>query len=131
MSMQDTLADMFTRMRNGMAVSKQSVSCPHTTLKEAILKVLERQGYILGYDIDVSGSHKALKIMLKYFNGVPVINRIQRVSRSSLRVYRAADKLEEVKNKLGISIVTTSNGLMTGREAKNKKLGGEVICYVD
>lgn len=131
MSMQDTLADMFTRMRNGMAVAKPAVSCPHTTLKEAILKVLERQGYILGYDIDVSGPHKGLKIMLKYFNGVPVINRIQRVSRSSLRVYRAADKLEEVKNKLGISIVTTSKGLMTGREAKSKKLGGEVICHVD
>ena len=131
MSMQDTLADMFTRIRNGLAVAKPAVNCPHTTIKEAILKVLQQQGYIQGYDIDTSGTHKGLVIKLKYFNGAPVINRIQRVSRSSLRVYRSADALQEVKNKLGISIVTPSRGVMTGREAKNKKLGGEVICHVD
>lgn len=134
MSMQDTLADMLTRIRNGLVVTKKEVCCPYTKLKQAVLQVLKEQGYITDFRVEQLADkkvHQNLVISLKYHHGKPVINRIERASRSSLRKYSSAAEMPEVKNRLGIAIVTTSQGVMTGRHAKQQKLGGEIICYVD
>lgn len=133
MSMQDTLADMFTRIRNSAAILKKQVSFPHTKLKESVLLVLRDQGYITDFATEKTGSgpHANLVVTLKYYQGVSVINNISRASRSSLRQYRKSENMPEVKDGLGIAIVTTSKGVMTSREAKKQNVGGELICYVD
>ena len=123
MSMQDPVADMFTRIRNALAVGKKDTRCQFTKAKAAILTVLHEQGYLNGFSSEVND--------LKYFEGKPVINLIQRVSKPSLRVYKAAADIPEVKNGLGICIVTTPAGVMTGRQAKQQNVGGEIIGYVD
>ena len=132
MSMQDPVADMFTRIRNALAVGKKDTRCQFTKAKAAILTVLQEQGYLNGFSSEVNDSgHKQLIIDLKYFEGKPVINLIQRVSKPSLRVYKAAAEMPEVKNGLGICIVTTPAGVMTGRQAKQQNVGGEIIGFVD
>ena len=131
MSMQDPVADMLTRIRNAQQVGKALVSMPASLLKAAIAKVLLEEGYILAFNVEEQENNKSvLQISLKYHKGKPVIEKIDRASKPGLRVYRACDDLPEVMNGLGISIVSTSSGVMTGRAAKKIGQGGEVLCYV-
>ena len=129
MSMQDPIADMLTRIRNGQAASKVAVSMPSSKLKVAIAKVLKEEGYIADYK--VSGDTKAeLEVELKYFQGKPVVELIQRVSRPGLRIYKKRGELPKIMNGLGIAVVSTSKGVMTDRAARKAGMGGEIICYV-
>ena len=129
MSMQDTLADMFTRIRNGNMAEKSAVSMPSSKQKVAVAKVLKDEGYIA--DFKVEGDVKpVLSIELKYFEGKPVIEQIKRVSRPSLRIYRHVSKLPKVSDGLCIAIISTSKGVMTDRAAREAGVGGEVICTV-
>lgn len=130
MSMSDPIADMFTRIRNAQRVEKQSVSMPSSKLKVAIAQVLKDEGYIDGFAIKGEGVKNELEVQLKYYAGRPVIERIERVSRPGLRVYRGRDALPQVMNGLGVAIVTTPKGVMTDRHARATGVGGEVIGYV-
>ena len=130
MSMTDPIADMLTRIRNGQSARKVSVSMPASKAKEAVARVLLDEGYIAGYTIDGEGAARALVVELKYFEGVPVIEKIQRASRPGLRVYRGKDELPKVLGGLGVAIVSTSAGVMSDRQAREKGIGGEVICVV-
>jgi len=131
MSMTDPIADMFTRIRNAQMMGKPHVRMPASKLKQAIAELLKREGYILDANVDESEKAKpVLDVQLKYFEGRPAIERIQRVSRSGLRVYRGKDSLPKVIGGLGISIVSTSAGLLTDAQARAKGVGGEVIGMV-
>jgi small subunit ribosomal protein S8 len=130
MSMSDPIADMLTRIRNGQSARKVSVSMPASKAKEAVAKVLQDEGYIVGFATDGEGVQKELKVELKYFEGVPVIERIQRTSKPGLRIYRGKDELPTVLGGLGVAIVSTSAGVMSDRQAREKGIGGEVICVV-
>ncbi|SIQ81275.1 30S ribosomal protein S8 [Marinobacterium stanieri] len=129
MSMQDTLADMFTRIRNGHMAEKAHVAMPSSKQKVAIAAVLKEEGYIA--DFAVEGDVKpVLSVELKYFEGKPVIEEIKRVSRPSLRIYKNASELPKVADGLGIAIISTSKGVMTDRAARKAGIGGEVVCTV-
>jgi len=129
MSMQDPIADMLTRIRNGQAANKVAVKMPSSKLKVAIANVLKEEGYITDYA--VSGEQKPeLEITLKYFQGKEVIETIQRISRPGLRIYKKRDELPKVMGGLGVAIVSTSKGVMTDRAARQAGMGGEIICYV-
>ena len=129
MSMSDPIADMFTRIRNAQMVEKAAVTMPSSKLKVAIAQVLKDEGYIDGFAI--KGEAKAeLEIALKYYAGRPVIERIERVSRPGLRVYKGRHSIPQVQNGLGVAIVTTPRGVMTDRKARASGIGGEVLCYV-
>ena len=130
MSMTDPIADMLTRIRNGQKARKVSVSMPASSAKEAVAKVLKREGYFTGYSSDGEGATKQLSVELKYFEGVPVIEHIERTSRPGLRIYRGKDEMPKVLGGLGISIVSTSAGVMSDRQAREKGIGGEVLCIV-
>lgn len=130
MSMTDPIADMLTRIRNGQAAGKKSVKIPSSKLKMAIAKVLKEEGYIVDYKIETIGCHSEMTVELKYYNGVPVIEKVKRVSRPGLRIYKSKDELPKVLGGLGIAIVSTSNGVMTDRAARAIGHGGEVICTV-
>ena len=129
MSMSDPIADMLTRIRNAQARNKVSVTMPASKLKKAIASVLLDEGYISGFQA-AEGPKAELNIELKYFQGTPVIDIIQRVSRPGLRIYKSKDDLPSVRNGLGIAIISTSKGLMTDRAARKEGHGGEVIAYV-
>jgi small subunit ribosomal protein S8 len=129
MSMSDPIADMLTRIRNAQSVDKTAVTMPSSKLKIAIAQVLKDEGYIEDYAI--KGDAKAeLEIALKYYAGRPVIERIERVSRPGLRIYRGRHDIPQVMNGLGVAIVTTPQGVMTDRKARAAGVGGEVLCYV-
>ncbi|MBB1272777.1 MULTISPECIES: 30S ribosomal protein S8 [Psychromonas] len=129
MSMQDPISDMLTRIRNGQAASKVSVKMPSSKQKVAIATVLKAEGYVA--DFAVAGDTKPeLEVTLKYFEGKKVIDTIKRVSRPGLRIYKGANDLPKVMAGLGIAIVSTSQGVMTDRAARNASIGGEIICYV-
>ena len=131
MSMQDPISDMLTRIRNGQAASKMVVSMPLSKKKAAIADVLKQEGYIRDYvKEEVEGRHPELQIVLKYFDGKPVIDQLKRVSRPGLRVYKTKDQLPRIMAGLGIAIISTSQGLMTDRAARAAGHGGEVICIV-
>ena len=130
MTMTDPISDMLTRIRNGQKARKISVSMPASNAKEAVARVLRDEGYITGYAVEGDGANKAMTVELKYFEGVPVIERIQRTSRPGLRVYRGKEDLPKVLGGLGVAIVSTSAGVMSDREAREKGIGGEVICIV-
>ncbi len=130
MSMTDPIADMFTRIRNAHAVGKAAVKMPVSKAKAAIADLLKAEGYILDAQVVKEGTRANLEIRLKYFEGRPAIERIERVSRSGLRVYRGKSALPKVLNGLGISIVSTSAGFMTDAQARAKGVGGEVIGVV-
>ena len=129
MSMQDTLADMFTRIRNAQMATKETATMPSSKLKVQVARVLKEEGYIADFAV-AEGVKPELTITLKYFEGKPVIEHIQRVSKPSLRRYMGKDNLPKVADGLGIAIVTTSNGVMTDRAARQAGVGGEVICTV-
>jgi small subunit ribosomal protein S8 len=130
MSMSDPVADMFTRIRNAQRVEKESVSMPSSRLKVAIAQVLKDEGYIDDFAVRGQGAKNELEVQLKYYAGRPVIERLERVSRPGLRVYRGRDALPQVMNGLGVAIVTTPKGVMTDRRARASGVGGEVIGYV-
>lgn len=129
MSMQDTLADMFTRIRNAQMARKAQVELPASKLKLAVAKVLEEEGYIGGSKIS-EGAKPTLTLTLKYFEGRPVIETIKRVSRPGLRIYKSAGDIPKVKGGLGVVIVSTNQGIMTDRAARKANVGGELICEV-
>jgi small subunit ribosomal protein S8 len=128
--MSDPIADLLTRIRNAQMVAKQTVSVPSSKVKVAIVQVLKDEGYIEGFAVKSEGSVPELEIALKYYAGRPVIERIERVSRPGLRVYKGRDALPQVMNGLGVAIVTTPKGVMTDRKARASGVGGEVLCYV-
>ncbi|MEX1221035.1 MAG: 30S ribosomal protein S8 [Idiomarina sp.] len=129
MSMQDPIADMFTRIRNAQGANKVTVKMPSSKQKLAIAQVLKEEGYVT--DFSVSGEIKAeLEITLKYFEGSPVIETIERVSRPGLRIYKKRNELPKVMGGLGVAVVSTSKGLMTDRAARTAGLGGEILGYV-
>ncbi|GHC27738.1 30S ribosomal protein S8 [Kushneria pakistanensis] len=129
MSMQDTLADMLTRIRNAQMATKETVTMPSSKIKVEVARVLKEEGYIA--DFSVEGDVKVeLTITLKYFEGKPVIEHIQRVSKPSLRSYKGKNELPRVADGLGVAIVSTSRGVMTDRAARQAGVGGEVICTV-
>ncbi|HWP95077.1 MAG TPA: 30S ribosomal protein S8 [Gammaproteobacteria bacterium] len=130
MSMTDPIADMLTRIRNGQRMGHAEVSMPSSKVKAGIAKVLKEEGYIAGYEVIDSDGKPTLKITLKYYQGEPVIERIERVSRPGLRIYRRKHELPKVLGGLGIAIVSTSQGIMSDRAARAAGHGGEVICIV-
>jgi small subunit ribosomal protein S8 len=130
MSMTDPIADMLTRIRNGQTARKVSVAMPASKAKEAVANVLKDEGYIAGFTTAGEGAEATLTIELKYFDGAPVIETIQRASKPGLRVYRGKDELPKVLGGLGVAIVSTSAGVMSDRQAREKGIGGEVICVV-
>jgi small subunit ribosomal protein S8 len=129
MSLQDPIADMLTRIRNGQMTAKQGITMPASKQKIAIAEVLKTEGYISDYYVE-GEKKRLLTLELKYFEGSPVIEEITRISRPGLRVYRSRDELPRVRGGLGIAIVSTSEGLMTDRAARARGVGGEVICHV-
>ena len=130
MSMTDPIADLFTRVRNAQAMGKPTVRMPSSKLKLAIANLLKNEGYILDAKTSSEEGKSVLELKLKYFEGQPAIERISRVSRSGLRVYRGKDELPKVLGGLGISIISTSAGLLTDAQARARGLGGEVIGQV-
>jgi len=130
MSMQDPIADMFTRIRNGLAAGKLRVVMPVSKQKLAIARLLKEQGYVRDFAIEEQQGKTELAVVLKYHEGKPVIDEIQRVSRPGLRIFKKKDELPTVMNGLGIAIISTSQGLMTDRAAREGGHGGEVIGFV-
>ena len=130
MSMSDPIADLLTRIRNAQMVAKSTVVVPSSKVKVASAQVLKDEGYIDGFQVKADGKKSELEITLKYYAGRPVIERIERVSRPGLRVYKGGEKLPQVMNGLGVAIVTTPKGVMTDRKARAAGVGGEVLCYV-
>ncbi|MZR61295.1 30S ribosomal protein S8 [Alcanivorax sp. DP30] len=129
MSMQDTLADMFTRIRNAQMAKKVQVEIPASKAKEAVAKVLLDEGYIAGYKVS-EDKKPVMTVDLKYFEGNPVIDKIARVSRPGLRVYKSAGEIPKVKGGLGVMIVSTNQGIISDRAARKANVGGELICEV-
>ena len=130
MSMTDPIADMLTRIRNANQMKHESVSMPASRLKLEILEVLKNEGYIAEYEKIEDGKQGVIKVTLKYVNKERVIKGIKRISKPGLRVYAKSTELPQVLNGLGVAIISTSNGVMTDREARKNKLGGEVIAFV-
>jgi small subunit ribosomal protein S8 len=131
MSMTDPIGDLLTRIRNGQHAKKSMISAPASKMRENVLKVLEREGYIRGFSReDYERGHSELTISLKYYEGEPVIQHIQRVSKPGRRVYASVKNLPRVSNGLGISILSTSHGIMSDLEARDANVGGEILCQV-
>jgi small subunit ribosomal protein S8 len=130
MSLQDPISDMLTRIRNGQARAKVSVSMPSSKQKVAIAQILQDEGYISMFTVEEAGAKKSLTIELKYYEGKPVIELLKRVSRPSLRLYKKTDEIAKVKAGLGTAIISTSKGLMTDKTARTTGVGGEVICII-
>ena len=130
MSMSDPIADMLTRIRNGHAVRSVSVSMSSSGMKEAVCRVLQEEGFIGGCTVTEEDGKRTLTVVLRYFEGDPVINQLQRVSRPGKRVYCHSSDIPAVNNGLGVIVISTSKGVMTGRQAKTFGTGGELICTV-
>jgi small subunit ribosomal protein S8 len=130
MSMTDPLADMFARIRNGQTAGKTAVTMPSSKLKVSVCHVLKKEGYIEDFVLNDMGSKTELRITLKYYKGRPVIDQLRRVSKPGCRVYQSRDRLPSVLGGWGVAIMSTSNGLMSDREAREQGLGGEVLCVV-
>lgn len=130
MSMTDPIADFLTRIRNGQQARKKQVSSPSSKVKEVIANVLKDEGYIADVAVTTEGQKKTITLTLKYFQGKPVIEKIQRISKPALRVYKGKDELPKVLGGLGVAIVSTPNGVVSDRKARAAGVGGEVICIV-
>ena len=130
MSLQDPIADMLTRIKNGQARSMRHVSMPSSKQKVAIAKIMQDEGFITGFDVSEDGPKRTLKIELKYYEGKPVIEMLKRFSRPSLRRYSRSDDIIKVKDGLGIAIISTSKGVVTDKTARSKGIGGEVLCII-
>ena len=127
--MTDPISDMLTRIRNAQSAGKVDVTMPASKMKLSIAKVLKDEGYIAGHEVS-SDAKPEMTVTLKYYEGTPVIEKVQRVSRPGLRIYKGKDELPKVLNGLGIAIISTSSGLMTDKQARASGFGGEVICTV-
>jgi small subunit ribosomal protein S8 len=130
MSMSDPIADMLTRIRNAQLAEKLSVAMPSSRVKTSIAQVLKDEGYIEEFKVRDEDGKPTLEIALKYYAGAPVIEKIERVSRPGLRIYKGRDDIPKIMNGLGIAIVSTSKGVMTDRRARATGIGGEVLCIV-
>jgi len=130
MSMHDPIADMLTRIRNAQRADKPSVSMPSSKLKVAIANVLKDEGYIENFAVRENDKKPVLDVELKYYAGRPVIERLERVSRPGLRIYKGSSEIPAVMNGLGVAIVSTSKGVMTDRKARAQGVGGELLCIV-
>lgn len=130
MSMTDPIADFLTRIRNGQSSGKPEINVPASKVKLAIAKVLKEEGYVEDFSSSVQDGKPMLAVQLKYYQGRPVIDRLERISRPGLRVYKGKDELPSVLGGLGVAIVSTSKGVMTDRQARASGHGGEVICIV-
>ena len=130
MSMSDPIADMLTRIRNGQSVDKTEVVMPSSKLKVAIAQVLKDEGYIDGFSVVANEGKPELRVDLKYYAGRPVIERLERVSRPGLRIYKGRQDIPQVMNGLGVAIVSTPQGVMTARKARAVGVGGEALCFV-
>ena len=130
MSMSDPIADMLTRIRNGQMVEKTSVKMPASKVKKAIAQVLKDEGYIDDFQVHDNDGLPVMEVALRYYAGRPVIEKIERISRPGLRIYKGRDELPRVMNGLGVAIVSTSQGVMTDRKARSLGVGGEVLCVV-
>lgn len=131
MSMNDPIADMLTRIRNALRVRHEDVFMPYSRLKEDVAKVLQREGYIDTYSVAGEGAKKTIRVQLRYdAEGRSVIHGLRRISKPSLRTYMASNRMKPVRSGLGISIVTTSHGVVSGKEARDQNVGGEVLCEV-
>ena len=130
MSMTDPIADMLVRIKNAAAVRKQTVKMPSSKIKTAIAGVLKNEGYIADFRVTQNGAKAELEVVLKYYEGKPVIERLERFSRSGLRQYRGKDALPKVLGGLGVAIISTSKGIMTDAQARQQGVGGEVLCFV-
>ena len=130
MTISDPIADALTRIRNANLVKHESVSMPHSNLKEELTKVLKKEGYVDSYTVEEVKGFKEINITLKYDNNQSVITGLKRISRPGLRVYSKAKNMPRVFDGMGIAVVSTSKGLMTEKEARANKLGGEILCYV-
>jgi small subunit ribosomal protein S8 len=130
MSMSDPIADFLTRIRNGQLSGKPEVAMPASRIKLALAKVLKDEGYIEDFAVDGEAAKPTVKVRLKYYQGRPVIERIERVSRPGLRVYKAKDELPKILGGMGVAIISTSQGVMTDRQARAAGHGGEVLCIV-
>ena len=130
MTMTDPISDLLTRIRNGQMVRKSKVICPYSNLKISVLKVLSDEGYIRGYEVSENEQGKQIEISLKYFDGKPVIKEISRVSKPGMRVYSSVKAMPTYKNNMGISILSTSKGVMTNFSAQSANIGGEILCRV-
>jgi small subunit ribosomal protein S8 len=126
----DVIADFLTIIRNGIAVSRLSVTVPYSKLKNSIVDILKNEGFIKDFSIEANGAKKTLRIFLKYVDGESVIHEISRVSKPGRRMYRGFIDLKPVVGGLGVSILTTSHGVLTNKQAKARSVGGEVICTV-
>ena len=131
MSMQDPVADMLTCIRNGQAMGIKKILFPHSNFKKQILKVLQDEGFIESFDVVENENKKNIQVMLKYFQGRPVIEKINRVSKPALRIYRGSEKLPLIRGGLGIAIISTPKGVMTDKNARAQKVGGEILCTVE
>lgn len=131
MSMSDPIADMLTRIRNGQRANKATVNFSASSKKSAILDVLSSEGYISGYETSSIDGKPVTLVSLKYFHGAPVINTLKRISRPGLRIFRGKEDLPDVMSGLGVAIVSTSKGVMSGRSAKAEGHGGEILCVVE
>ena len=130
MSLQDPISDMLSRIWNAQERRKRDVAMPMSRQKAAIAEILKQEGYVSEYRVEGEGAKKSLVIDLKYFEGKPVIEHLERVSRPGLRRYRTADKLPKIRNGLGIAILSTPEGVVSDRTARKKGIGGELICIV-
>ncbi len=130
MSMSDPIADLLTRIRNAQLVNKETVSCPASKIKLSLLHVLKEEGYINGYQVSDDLVKPVVTVDLKYFNGKPVIEELHRGSRPGLRHYVSKEELPEVRAGLGVAILSTNKGVMTGRSAQEAGIGGEILCTV-
>ena len=130
MTINDPIADALTRIRNANLVKHESVSMPASNLKEELIKVLQKEGYVEGYTVEEKDGFKFINVTLKYLNGQSVITGLTRVSKPGLRVYSKAKNMPRVFDGMGIAVISTSKGLMTEKAARANKLGGEVLCYV-
>ena len=130
MTINDPIADALTRIRNANLVKHETVSMPASNLKEELVKVLQKEGYVQGYTVEEKDGFKFINVTLKYLNGQSVITGLQRVSKPGLRVYSKAKNMPRVFDGMGIAVISTSKGLMTEKDARANKLGGEVLCYV-
>jgi small subunit ribosomal protein S8 len=130
MSMTDPIADLLTRIRNGQTARKSEVTTSSSKLKQAVLRVLKEEGYIADFRVDANGEKQQIVIGLKYYDGRPVIDRLERVSRPGLRIYRGKDELPKILGGMGTVIISTPKGVMTDRQARSIGQGGEVLCIV-
>ncbi|SEN22406.1 30S ribosomal protein S8 [Nitrosomonas marina] len=130
MSMSDPIADMLTRIRNAQMAKKNTVRIPFSQIKFDIASVLKEEGYITEIEKKTIDNHAQLELQLKYYSGLPVIERIQRISRPGLRIYKSSSEIPQVMSGLGIAIISTSRGVMSGKQAQKAGIGGEILCEV-